>query len=58
MLYYLHLLRLIEIHISTRQSPEARIIGVIAEQTKLLSFAKRSHGPIIRLWSCDHEHKQ
>ena len=37
---------------------EARIIGVIAEQTKLLSFAKRSQGPIIGLWSRDHENKQ
>ena len=38
--------------------PEARIIGVVAEQTKLLLFAKRSHGPIIRLWLRDHEYKQ
>ena len=41
-----------------RQIPEARSIGVIAEQTKVLLFAKRSHGSIIRLLSCDHEHKQ
>ena len=34
--------------------PEARINGVIVipEQTKVLLFAKLSHGPIIRLWSC------
>ena len=37
---------------------EARIIGVIAEQPKVIWFAERSHEPIIRIWSCDHEHKQ
>ena len=40
-------------------STEARIIGVIAVQTKVLSFVKRSHdGPTIRLSSCDHDHQQ
>ena len=37
---------------------EARIIGVITEQTKVILFAKRLHGPIIRLSSSDHEHQQ
>ena len=37
---------------------EARNIVVIAAQTKVILFARRSHGPILRLWSCDHEHKQ
>ena len=35
-----------------------RRVGVIAEQTKVLLFAKRSDGPIIQLSSCGHEHKQ
>ena len=39
-------------------SAEVRIIGVIAEQTKVILVAKRSHGPIIRLSSCDHEHER
>ena len=29
-----------------------------SQQTKVLLLAKRSYGPKIRLWSCDHEHKQ
>ena len=43
---------------ATPAEHEARIIGVIAEQTKVLLFAKRIYGPIIRLCQCDHEHKQ
>ena len=42
--------------VQTNDQLDARIIGVLAEQTKVLLFAKRIHVPIIRLWSCDHEH--
>ena len=37
---------------------EACIIRISVGQTKLLMFAKRSHWPMVLLWSYDNEHEQ